>query len=87
MMITATATRLSALEHAEALLEQERYRLLTGEREMLFNLINPGCADPDCSCCDHLVADAGEQERWLDARYRSAFNKLLFEVAEVEKAQ
>jgi hypothetical protein len=84
-MTNPAETRLCALDHARALLDQERSRLLQGEAQMLYTLINPRCDDPDCSCCcEQAIEDAGEFERWLDGRYRSAFNKLLFEVSECE---
>jgi hypothetical protein len=89
-MINPISTRIASIDHARALLDQERNRLLQGEQEILLQLINPGCDDPDCSYCnddqlDDLIERAQECERRLDDRYRSALNKLLFEVAESER--
>ncbi|HKP93446.1 MAG TPA: hypothetical protein VJS88_06085, partial [Chthoniobacterales bacterium] len=86
------STRLESIDHARDLLDQERRRLLQGEQDILLQLINPGCDDADCSSCsdydlDAVIARAQECERRLDGRYRSAFNKLLFEVAECERVE
>jgi len=84
-MTSSVDLRICALDHARDLVDQERSRLLQAEQEILLNLINPRCDDPDCSCCDQAIEEASERERFLDARYRSAFNKLLFEVSECER--
>lgn len=75
--------RLSALQHAEELLEIEREQMLHAEQRTLITLINPGEAD-DYEI-EHYIAEVTVCERELEARYQSAFNKLTFEVAECER--
>lgn len=79
--------QLAALDHAQALLEREDAHAHEVEERMCLTLINLAeqGIDAESDDCDAIIDEYDRILRERRGRYQSAFNKLAFEIGEIDR--